>query len=149
MRRHLRVPGHPCHALGWGRSIFKLTAVRLSAAPSPRRAHTMAGSVPTACRVFTGLVGVAIAVAAYSIASAKVVLVGCNITEILQTDDDGCFVARGAAEGHSGTILLDVGSACLRKARCGSATAAATKAKAKAEAASFLGIRGTTRERWC
>lgn len=73
----------------------------------------MAGSVPTACRVLTGLVGVAIAGAAYSTASAKVLLVGCNITEILPTDDDGCFVARGEAEGHPGTILLEVGSACL------------------------------------
>ena len=72
----------------------------------------MAGSVPPACRVLTGLVGVAIAAAAYSIASAKVLVVGCNITEILPTDD-GCFVARGEAEGHPGTILLDVGSACL------------------------------------
>ena len=72
----------------------------------------MAGSVQTACRVFTGLIGVAIAAAAYSVASVKVVLIGCNITEILPTDDDGCFVARGEAEGH-GTILLEVGSACL------------------------------------
>ncbi len=68
---------------------------------------------PVVLRILVGGVGLCIAAAAYYIAAEKVVVVECNITEVIPGNDGVCAVAHGVVEGRDAEILLEVGSRCM------------------------------------